>query len=61
MNCHKGIQGSTPEYQKEIAKIYYAIGWDPSKAAPTPSHHILWSGTVYTCFLTLLISTTPNT
>lgn len=44
MNCHKGIQGSTPEYQKEIAKIYYAIGWDPQAAAYTkPQHPVQWT------------------
>jgi mono/diheme cytochrome c family protein len=44
MNCHKGIQGSNPEYQKEIAKIYDAVGWDPQKAAYTkPQHPIQWN------------------
>jgi mono/diheme cytochrome c family protein len=44
MNCHKGIQGSTPEYQKEIAKIYYAAGWDPQKAAyVNPTHPVQWN------------------
>ena len=44
MNCHKGIQGSTPEFQKEIAKIYDAVGWDPQAAAYTkPQHPIQWN------------------
>jgi len=44
MNCHKGIQGSNPEFQKEIAKIYDAAGWDPQKAAYTkPSHPVQWN------------------
>jgi len=44
MNCHKGIQGSTPEYQKEIAKVYYAAGWDPSKGDYTnPPHPVQWN------------------
>jgi len=44
MNCHKGIQGSTPEFQKEIAKIYYAVGWDPQKGAySNPQHPLHWN------------------
>lgn len=44
MNCHKGIQGSTPEYKKEIAKIYYAVGWDPAKGDYTnPQHPVHWT------------------
>jgi hypothetical protein len=44
MNCHKGIQGSTPEYQKEIAKVYYAAGWDPAKGDYTnPPHPVQWN------------------
>lgn len=44
MNCHKGIQGSNPEFQKEIAKVYYAVGWDPQKAAYTnPQHPVQWN------------------
>ncbi len=44
MNCHKGIQGSNPEYQKEIAKIYYAVGWDVAKGDYTnPPHPIHWN------------------
>jgi mono/diheme cytochrome c family protein len=44
MNCHKGIQGSNPEYQKEIAKIYDAVGWDPQKGdySKTP-HPVKWN------------------
>ncbi len=29
MNCHKQINGRTPEQQEQIAKIYSAAGWDP--------------------------------
>jgi mono/diheme cytochrome c family protein len=45
MNCHKGINGSeNPEYQKEIAKVYDAVGWDPAKADYTkPSHPVKWN------------------
>ncbi len=44
MNCHRGIQGSNPEFQKEIAKIYDAVGWDPNKADYTnPKHPIKWN------------------
>lgn len=44
MNCHKGIKGSTPEFQKEIAKVYYAVGWDPDKGAYTnPPHPVEWN------------------
>lgn len=44
MNCHKGIQGTNPEYKKEIAKIYYATGWDPVKGDYTnPEHPIKWN------------------
>lgn len=28
MNCHKQVNGSTPEQQEKIAKIYEAAGWD---------------------------------
>ncbi len=31
MNCHKQINGNTPEQQSKIAKIYEAAGWDGSK------------------------------
>ena len=44
MNCHKGIQGSNPEFQQEIAKIYYAVGWDAQKGAYTnPQHPVEWT------------------
>lgn len=44
MNCHKGIQGSNPEYKKEIAKIYYAVGWDPDKGTySNPTHPVQWT------------------
>ncbi len=44
MNCHKGIQGSTPEYKTEIAKIYDAAGWDPQNMVYNkPSHPIKWN------------------
>lgn len=29
MNCHKQVNGRTPEQQEQIAKIYEAAGWDP--------------------------------
>lgn len=32
MNCHKQINGNTPEQQEKIAKIYEAAGWDPEGA-----------------------------
>ncbi len=44
MNCHKGIQGSNPDFQKEIAKVYDAVGWDPQKAAYTKAPHpVKWN------------------
>ncbi|HTA83288.1 MAG TPA: c-type cytochrome [Bacteroidia bacterium] len=44
MNCHKGIQGSTSEYRKEIAKIYYAVGWDTIKGNYINAQHpIHWN------------------
>ena len=30
MNCHKQINGNTPEQQEKIAKIYAAAGYDPT-------------------------------
>jgi mono/diheme cytochrome c family protein len=30
MNCHKQINGNTPEQQEKIAKIYAAAGWNPT-------------------------------
>jgi len=43
MNCHKSIQQG-PVYGKvEIAKIYDAVGWDPTaKAYTKPAHPIEW-------------------
>ncbi len=32
MNCHKQINGRTPEQQVQIAKIYEAAGWNPEGA-----------------------------
>jgi cytochrome c551/c552 len=32
MNCHKQVNGNTPEQQGKIAKIYEAAGWDPEGA-----------------------------
>ncbi len=32
MNCHKQINGRTPEQQAQIAKIYDAAGWNPEGA-----------------------------
>ncbi len=32
MNCHKQVNGRTPEQQEQIAKIYEAAGWDPEGA-----------------------------
>ncbi|MFT7344486.1 MAG: cytochrome c551/c552 [Lentimonas sp.] len=32
MNCHKQINGATPEQQAKIAKIYAAAGWNPEGA-----------------------------
>ncbi|MBU2019043.1 MAG: c-type cytochrome, partial [Bacteroidetes bacterium] len=32
MNCHKQINGNTPEQQEKIQKIYDAAGWDPAGA-----------------------------
>jgi hypothetical protein len=31
MNCHKQINGNTPDQQAQIAKIYEAAGWDGKK------------------------------
>lgn len=35
MNCHKQINGTTPEQQEKIAKIYAAAGWDAAKSVYT--------------------------
>ncbi len=32
MNCHKQVNGNTPEQQEKIAKIYEAAGWNPEGA-----------------------------
>jgi mono/diheme cytochrome c family protein len=32
MNCHKQVNGRTPEQQEQIAKIYAAAGWSPEGA-----------------------------
>jgi len=32
MNCHKQINGRTPEQEEQIAKIYDAAGWNPEGA-----------------------------
>jgi len=43
MNCHKGIQSGPTTGTAEIAKIYYAVGWDPTKGAYTgETHPIHW-------------------
>jgi len=42
MNCHKGIsETANPGSKEEIAKIYYAAGWDPAKMAYTGDQHPL--------------------
>jgi cytochrome c2 len=47
MNCHKVIdqnQAGTEESKKEIAKIYFAVGWDPEKRVYTgETHPIQWN------------------
>ncbi len=43
MNCHKAIQSGTNTGTTEIAKIYYAVGWDPNKMQYTgETHPIHW-------------------
>lgn len=43
MNCHKGIQSGPTTGTAEIAKIYYAVGWDPNKGQYTgETHPIHW-------------------
>jgi cytochrome c551/c552 len=32
MNCHKQVNGRTPEQQEQISKIYDAAGWNPEGA-----------------------------
>lgn len=44
MNCHKQINGNTPEQQEKIAKIYAAAGWDPVKQMYTgKTKEIIWN------------------
>jgi len=45
MNCHKQINGNTPEQQAKIAKIYEAAGWDPSGAGQYTgkTKEIIWN------------------
>ncbi len=45
MNCHKVIDQTANEGSKEeIAKIYFATGWDPAKRAySNPQHPIIWN------------------
>jgi cytochrome c2 len=43
MNCHKAISSGTNTGTTEIAKIYYAVGWDPAKGQYTGvTHPIHW-------------------
>ena len=45
MNCHKQINGNTPEQQAKIAKIYEAAGWDPTGAGKYTgkTKEIIWN------------------
>lgn len=47
MNCHKVIdqnQAGTDASKQEIAKIYFAVGWDPVKRVYTgETHPIVWN------------------
>lgn len=47
MNCHKVIdqnKAGTEESKKEIAKIYYAVGWDAANAKYTgETHPVQWN------------------
>ena len=47
MNCHKKINGEGEEYQGEIAKIYAAAGWDPTRgpsgAYTNQTEPIVWN------------------
>lgn len=45
MNCHKQINGNTPEQQEKIAKIYQAAGWDPEGAGKYTgvTEEIVWN------------------
>lgn len=42
MNCHKQINGNTPEQQGQIKKIYDAAGWD-GNAYTGKSKEIVWN------------------
>lgn len=44
MNCHKQINGNTPEQQEKIAKVYEAAGWDPVKQEYSgKTKEIIWN------------------
>lgn len=44
MNCHKQINGSTPEQVEKISKIYAAAGWDPVKQTYSgKTKEIIWN------------------
>jgi cytochrome c551/c552 len=45
MNCHKQINGETPEQQEQIQKIYDAAGYDPSGAGKYTgdTKEIIWN------------------
>tara|TARA_Y100000589_G_scaffold90772_1_gene85400 strand:- start:29233 stop:30576 length:1344 start_codon:yes stop_codon:yes gene_type:complete len=45
MNCHKQINGNTPEQQEQIQKIYAAAGYDPSGAGKYTGEtkEIIWN------------------
>jgi mono/diheme cytochrome c family protein len=45
MNCHKAITSTgNPGSKEEIAKIYFAVGWDPEKQAYVNEEHpIQWN------------------
>lgn len=44
MNCHKAISEGPLTGKIEIAKIYDAVGWNPSKAKyDKPQHPIKWN------------------
>jgi len=45
MNCHKQINGNTPEQQEQIQKIYQAAGYDPSGAGKYTGEtkEIIWN------------------
>lgn len=45
MNCHKQINGNTPEQQDKIAKVYDAAGWNPEGAGAYTGNtkEIIWN------------------